>query len=410
MLPTEGIISIIGLTLSVFTLINLVTQSHKHRTDLLLCFWLIIVSLPLVHAILGLTDITFTLFRYYTNPALSLLLGPLLYCYVFLLIREKERLRKIYLLHLIPFILFYFLFIFSSYLHPIMPDPDPQNMPAAPSESTIFMALSWPLMANFGVISILFFIGYSILTISLLLKHQKNIGTVFSQNENQISLKWIYMLPASFITLVLLNIANEHSIVFSSMISSSTLQLFSSLSFIILLSYFGIKQKPVFTSPELIKHSAQDITEKAKLEENESKEVIKITEKQPEPATIAISEQEILDAIVQMKVYMESEKPYLEASFTVYDFAEALNIPRRTLSHILSHGLSMNFFQYVNELRIKEVKQRLKNTQDKQLNILDIAFESGFNSKSSFNRLFKQYCHLTPSQYRKKILGKNKEV
>ena len=92
-----------------------------------------------------------------------------------------------------------------------MPDPDPQNMPAAPSESTIFMALSWPLMANFGVISILFFIGYSILTISLLLKHQKNIGTVFSQNENQISLKWIYMLPASFITLVLLNIANEHS-------------------------------------------------------------------------------------------------------------------------------------------------------------------------------------------------------
>jgi AraC-like DNA-binding protein len=61
--------------------------------------------------------------------------------------------------------------------------------------------------------------------------------------------------------------------------------------------------------------------------------------------------------------------------------------------------MGMNFYNLVNEYRIKEVKDRLKSDKYKRLTILAIAYDSGFNSKSSFNTIFKEKTGQTPSEY-----------
>jgi AraC-like DNA-binding protein len=60
----------------------------------------------------------------------------------------------------------------------------------------------------------------------------------------------------------------------------------------------------------------------------------------------------------------------------------------------------------VNTYRVEEVKKRLASLQDKDKTILNIAFDAGFNTKTSFNRVFKKFTRMTPSQYRKRYMPK----
>jgi AraC-like DNA-binding protein len=60
----------------------------------------------------------------------------------------------------------------------------------------------------------------------------------------------------------------------------------------------------------------------------------------------------------------------------------------------------MNFFDLVNGYRVREVQQRLEDEESRQFTILAIAFDAGFNSKTSFNTIFKKHTGMTPSEYR----------
>jgi AraC-like DNA-binding protein len=286
---------------------------------------------------------------------------------------------------------------------PMTPFPNRPNATVGPVGESSVTSFFEPLLANFGWIGAVIFIAYSLITIYELLKHQKNIAEIFSQNNNQISLKWLYALPALFVVIVLLNFVNENALDSTTVVDAQTFHMLSFLSFIILLCFFGVKQKPVFSyssratdvenEPEIpiVALSSEVTNETDGREENQSE----------------MSDEAIAQTIEAMQTYMRHEKPYLNPDFSVYDLAAALNTPRRTLSQMINSVLSKNFYQLVNEFRIEEVKDLLKSQDHKQLTILEIAFQSGFKSKSSFNSLFKQYCKMTPSQYRKAIKQEN---
>ncbi|WED24632.1 helix-turn-helix domain-containing protein [Vibrio sp. JC009] len=389
---------IIGISLSLFTLANILTKSYKHKTDWLLCLWLVLLNVPFMHAVLSHLKLDFPALYLYTNPALNLLNGPLLYFYVRMLTGDEGiRVQRSDLFHFLPFGLFYFLFILMSHSEPMMPQPEGINSGAAPVAENAITALFGLLLSNFGLINVLFFIGYSAVTVYMLNRHQKNITGIFSQNDNQVSLKWIYALPGLFAVLVMLNVVVEKFTQSGTLIDPLTLHLLSFLCFVVLLCFFGVKQKPVF----------QFRQEEPEPEEEQASVQSEIAESDSEAGTPETENNGLSDGIIhqtieQMQDYMNSEKPFLDPDFSVYVLADALNIPRRTLSQVLSAGLSKNFYQYVNEFRIEEVKVQLE-CQDEKTTILDIAFQAGFKSKSSFNSLFKQHCDLTPSQYRKKI-------
>lgn len=109
-----------------------------------------------------------------------------------------------------------------------------------------------------------------------------------------------------------------------------------------------------------------------------------------------------LKEIEQLTAYMETQKPYLNPSLSIRNLAEDIKMNSRDLSILINQHLNKHFFDFVNEYRIKEAMKTLKNPSKKEVTVLEILYEVGFNSKSSFNTAFKKHTGLTPTEYRKR--------
>ena len=103
--------------------------------------------------------------------------------------------------------------------------------------------------------------------------------------------------------------------------------------------------------------------------------------------------------------YFESENPYLNPNLNMDLLSDALNFPKYQLTEVLNTEIGKNFFQFVNSYRIEAVKKKLLEPKLKY-SIEAIGYECGFNSKSSFNTVFKNLTGETPVTYRKKNIGK----
>jgi AraC-like DNA-binding protein len=100
--------------------------------------------------------------------------------------------------------------------------------------------------------------------------------------------------------------------------------------------------------------------------------------------------------------FMLTEKPYLNPDITLDDLANGLSYSAKETSSLINEYLHQNFFDFINRYRIEDAKYIMKNSMDKKITILEILYEVGFNSKSSFNRLFKRYTGSTPTEFKKK--------
>jgi ligand-binding sensor domain-containing protein/AraC-like DNA-binding protein len=105
---------------------------------------------------------------------------------------------------------------------------------------------------------------------------------------------------------------------------------------------------------------------------------------------------------VKKLIYLlEMEKVYRDESLSLQSLAEKLSITTYHLSQVINEKLNKNFFDLINGYRVEEAKEKLTDLKQEQT-ILGIGFEVGFNSKSAFNRVFKKFTHMTPSEFRKK--------
>ena len=98
---------------------------------------------------------------------------------------------------------------------------------------------------------------------------------------------------------------------------------------------------------------------------------------------------------------MENESVHADTELTLSALAEKLGISSGYLSQIINEKENKNFFEFVNRYRIDAAKMKLVNPDYNQYSIMGIALESGFNSKSTFNALFKKYTGQTPSSFKK---------
>ena len=96
---------------------------------------------------------------------------------------------------------------------------------------------------------------------------------------------------------------------------------------------------------------------------------------------------------------MEEEKPYLNGKLSLKEVAEKTNISTNHLSQVINENLEKNFFDFVNGYRLNLVKQKIKKPSNKKYTILSLAYECGFNSKSSFNSIFKKHEGMTPTEF-----------
>lgn len=99
--------------------------------------------------------------------------------------------------------------------------------------------------------------------------------------------------------------------------------------------------------------------------------------------------------------HMETYKPYLNPLLSLQSLASEISISTKHLSQIINNSFQQNFYHFINSYRIEECKKLLSDNTQNDINILEIAYDVGFNSKNSFNSAFKKHTGMTPSEFRK---------
>lgn len=121
---------------------------------------------------------------------------------------------------------------------------------------------------------------------------------------------------------------------------------------------------------------------------------------------LAVNEKEFNEDLLKLQQYMIEEKPFLNPSLTIQDVSAAIEIPVRDLSLLINHKLEQHFYDFVNTYRIENAMNILKDVSKSKVTILEILYDVGFNSKSSFNTAFKKHTGNTPTSYRKSLKNK----
>ncbi|EFK34336.1 Chb operon repressor [Chryseobacterium gleum] len=222
---------------------------------------------------------------------------------------------------------------------------------------------------------------YTLLSYITIRKHQRRIQQ-FSSNTEGINLNWL-----EYIILVML-IVNIIYIIYNLFYDPKSLNFFINTVFLLVIywvGYYSMKQREIYP-----------------LEEKQREELISINEDSgsEEVKRKLISDEELLKIKISLQTLMEVQKPYLDSELNLIRLAEMLSVSTHHLSYVINTGFGKNFFQYVNEYRVDYAKKLLKEP-DSKLSILGIAYESGFNSKTSFNTTFKKVTGQTPSEFKK---------
>ncbi len=111
-----------------------------------------------------------------------------------------------------------------------------------------------------------------------------------------------------------------------------------------------------------------------------------------EPANYKNADQKLID-------YIEHEKPYLNPDLSLPALAQAVDMSRNQLSIVINQVHKKNFYEFINDYRVNEVKRLMDDPANKHLKLMSLAYDAGFNSKATFNRIFKQMTGMTPSEY-----------
>jgi AraC-like DNA-binding protein len=114
-----------------------------------------------------------------------------------------------------------------------------------------------------------------------------------------------------------------------------------------------------------------------------------------------LKEEAYTEELLTLKRYMVEKMPFLNPALTIQDVATCIGVPVRDLSILINHQLGQHFYDFVNSYRIAQAMDILKDATPSKLTILEILYQVGFNSKSSFNTAFKKHTGHTPTDYRK---------
>ncbi len=101
---------------------------------------------------------------------------------------------------------------------------------------------------------------------------------------------------------------------------------------------------------------------------------------------------------------MRQHRYYCDEKITVQTLAGQLNLPHKDLSYLINTGFGLNFNDFINQLRVEDMKKRLLDPKQRKYSVMGLATEVGFNSKPSFYRAFKKFTGQTPTEYLKKHL------
>ncbi len=359
---------------ALFGILIFTTKRPRHLSFLFLTLWMLFIAV-----FLGARLLSFQVVEYFKPGIFPImfLLGPLLYFYVNSLAIENFKLKPIHILHIIPFLL---VSIHRSTIDavPIAGSPDLYENP-----NYFYNKIYYSLL----IVSVFV---YWVLGLDVILKHRKNIPLYFSNYSGKYTLSWLILVLSLFLVLFIANFFMffVQNVLQLGIIRYSTLSLNLTV-FTFIMIYIGMNQSVIY------KYEKERADVQIPMGEPRSNEAKYLGS--------ALNDKEVSELMEMVLHYLSIKKPYLNPEYSLQMMVDDLNIPRHKLSQVINRSQKKNFYKLINEYRVKEVKEKLQNKEYKNLTVLGIAFESGFNSKTTFNRIFKEETGMTPTHFIKEI-------
>lgn len=371
-----SIIYFLGAIQGLFLMVVFIVKKSKRYENLILASLMFVYSIFLLETgLILLPHSNFFAIVITIGVYITYTFGPLHYLYTWSMIHGSSALKAKQFVHFIPFLIIK-LYIYAGFWSSGFSLYEFTKNPVLHYNGMIMWFIDTGLVVH-GIV-------YMVMTLLMLKKYRTGIRNEFSYIE-KINLNWLKNITLlTSITWGIILLVHIIEIFLPSFFSKDTLFNVIPISvsvFVYIMGYFGFTQSQIsydIGSKEEIKFSSEKYA-KTKLDD-------KVAD----------------DYIEKLKSFMINEKPYLDPNITLPRLSESVGIPEHHLSQIINDRLHQNFFQFINSYRVNEVKEQLINPENQHLSILGIAFESGFNSKSSFNTIFKNMTQQTPSQYQKK--------
>jgi AraC-like DNA-binding protein len=400
-----------GIIINFFLVVLLLSKKGKTLADFVLAVWLCVIG---VHLSLYYGHFSGIIFNYPyllgIQIPMPLLQGPFLSLST-LTVTRSDRFRVKYLLHFVPPLIMYLIFSKFFLLSGEEKIVVYQNKGAGFEVYTTINLIAL-IVSGFA---------YVILSFYELRKYKASISEEFSNTE-RINLNWLrYLIYGILVIWLIVLFIGHDPLIFAAVVV-----------FIILLGYFGIRHMGIFTyrqeivqkavigkdgdslllnssagsdsnaREQLSQHSATGQPERTLMEQEVQEEVSPLAGRiKYEKSGLQKETAEKIRS--DLHRIMQEKKLYKNEELSLAELARQLGVHPNNLSQVINSYENKSFYDYINNLRIEEFKTLLLLPENRNYTLLALAFECGFNSKTSFNRNFKKFTGLSPSAYLKEI-------
>ncbi|WP_207432345.1 helix-turn-helix domain-containing protein [Sabulibacter ruber] len=326
---------------------------------------------------------------------LPIIFAPLVYLFTEKLTQEQPRLRSLDALHFVPALLVFFSLL-PYYL---------KSREEKVAYLNDFELASRDDFGFIGQLALLMVSFYLLLSLVAYRRYRKTIANSFSELE-KIRLQWlqqfIYIMLGILVMAVISFYAKKWEIPVLTQIYRYHLHYFGVIGLIYWIGYKALAQPQIFTAIPTtpVPMDYQETVPAPVLQEvAPHAEAPMATTPSPKYQKSTLKEEDSQTYLDQLLTYMDQEKPYLEPTLTIQELSDKLGISRHHLSQIINNRLGKNFYDFVNQYRVAEAQLMLVNPKYRHLTNLAVAEEAGFNSKATFNAVFKKQTGKTPSEY-----------
>lgn len=312
---------------------------------------------------------------FYISTPFVYLLSPMLFMYILSLTRDKYRLRAVHLLHLVPFLLV------GLFVGLKIGNTPAEILRSNVIQDTHFSSMELSLLIFAAHLQFFIYLAAALFEVRIYRRKIKDLYSALSK----IDLSWLKFVLLGFIIWRSLQLVDYIFWLLGNTKASIALYMAAQLVFLVFLSLMvlkGLKQPVIFLGMD-------------------SPKVKKKYEKTLLPETVR---KEYRD---RLEHFMDENKPFLNPLLSLPELSSQVKIPLHHLSQVLNSSFKQSFFDFINSYRIRESQRLLAASDSREMTILDVLYETGFNSKSVFNTAFKKQIGITPSQYKREILGRS---
>lgn len=402
-----------GIILTVFLSIILASKKGKTLADIILLVWLGVIGFNLLLYYLQINNLHFNYpFLLGWIFPLPMLQWSLLYLYI-LSLTSKKKLGYKSSIHFAPFLLSFALIARFFFL------PADQKIEIYKKQGQGFEKEMYVNIIAFLVLGIL----YITLSVLKLRQYRKTLKNEFSNSE-KINLNWVqFLIGGMAIIFLVILFKGDDKLIYT-----------CEAGFVIFIGYYGIKQVGIFNQQRNFDTVQTEIFITEKIPSNnadsiasgniiggttlpvDEKPIVKdektiaiqdrptITNEQPSGKgkkyqKSTLNESAVLQIHEALKKLMQEQKLHENPDLTLDNLADILKILPNHLSQVINSMEQKNFYDYINQLRVNSFLLLISKKENHKYTLLSLAFECGFNSKTSFNRNFKKVTGLSPTEY-----------